>query len=70
MVLVCVWQHGGQGDGGRKEQKEVQEEAEGYRDAGAGVGTIAVTDYIRSASFGSGGLQLVLGFQDPRASHL
>lgn len=28
MVLVCVWQHGGQGDGGRKEQMEVQEEAE------------------------------------------
>lgn len=28
MVLVCVWQHGGQDDGGKKEQMEVQEEAE------------------------------------------
>lgn len=45
MVLVCVWQHGGQGDGGRKEQMGVQEEAgTGYRDAGVGVGTITVTD--------------------------
>lgn len=65
MVLVCVWQHGGQGDRGRKEQVKDQEEA-----TGTGMLGREGNNYTGSASLGSGGLQLVLGCQDPGASHL
>lgn len=56
---------GGQGDRRRKKQMEDQEEAKGIGMLGS-----EGNNSITSASLGSEGLQLVLGCQDPRASHL
>lgn len=56
---------GGQGDRGRKEQVEDQEEAKSTGMLGR-----EGDNYAGSASLGSRGLQLVLGCQDPRASRL